>query len=128
MSTNPPVGVQLTMFAVARQAILAAVTVPVFALRAPVNQSPPYIVLRQQDDLRKLIYVNRFGGQTVLSIIAVATVAQDAWNYQDQIRAVLHQQIFTTAGRTYRFHWERSLPLEQSDYFAAVTLYNVTIL
>jgi hypothetical protein len=128
MTHIPPIDAQINLFAAVRQAIMPVVSVPVFALLAPPAQSPPFIVLRLQDDVRKLLYVGHFGGKTLLSVVAVAETSASAWQFQHLIQPVLHQQTLSEGGRSFFFTWDRSLPLEYYNYYSAITLYSVTIL
>jgi hypothetical protein len=128
MTHIPPIDAQFHLFSAVRQAIMPVVSVPVFALQAPPAQSPPFIVLRLQDDVRKLLYVDHFCGKTLLSVVAVAETSASAWQFQHLIQPVLHRQTLSEGERSFFFAWDRSLPLEYYNYYSAITLYSVTIL
>lgn len=128
MTHTPPVDAQFHLFTAVRQAIMNTITAPVFSIQAPPAQSPPYIVLRLQDDVRKLLYVDHFAGKTILSVVAVAETSLTVWTLQQQILTVLHNQTLSAGGRSFSLMWDRSLPMEYYNYYAAITLYSVTIL
>lgn len=125
--TNPPIDAQFHLFSAIRSAISAVTPVPVYAIRAPEPATPPFFVLRLQDDVRAKVYTAKIAARTILSIVSVAETSQEAWQNQTLIRPVLHNQQFNSGGLQFSLFWDRSLALEYDVSFASIVLYRVEI-
>lgn len=131
MLAEPPVNAQSIIFQTARSRILSALpALPVFAIRAPEKQQPPFCVLRLQDDVRGYKYVSSgFAAQTLLSVIIVDRTTDALWSSHIAIRSALHDYraviADTTPAGTIIFRWDRNLPLQFDDHYAGIVLYSV---